>query len=120
MLIITVILICCPILALLNYRYHNLYPDTESREYEDLKQREDKPKQRSNYLDWAVVGAMVVLLCSCAGELKTTTYTVERVNGRFVELKGVNNYYYFPTDTLKVNDKVKLNRVYKKSKANIY
>lgn len=64
---------------------------------------------------------IVVILCyilfsGCSGELKTMTYTVERVNGRFVELKGVNNYYYFNSDTIKVGDKVKLRRVYKNRK----
>lgn len=63
--------------------------------------------------------------CGCAGELKTGRYVVTDVRGRTVNLKKengkvVNGDYYFPTDTLKKGDAVKVTRVRREDRANIW
>lgn len=115
MLILIVILILSPFLAFLNYRFHKVFPDTESREYEDLKQRQPTKKEKTSYLDWAIIVVMVFLLCSCSNTrvikgyiLEVKQDTVKLYNHSFKVLKNVpkvNQYVTFtPTkDTAKVN-----------------
>lgn len=61
-----------------------------------------------------------LLLCSCSRDIHSGKYIVERVNGRLIEFKGVNNYYVVDNDTVKVGDTLKLRRTFKQSKATIY
>ena len=63
---------------------------------------------------------IILLLSSCSRDIHTGKYIVTDVRGRTVNLKGAAGDYYFPTDTLKVGDTVRLKRVYKESKANIW
>lgn len=60
------------------------------------------------------------LLCGCS-ELRTGFYKVQEVRGKHtIVLKGVTEPLYFPVDTLKVGDRVYIQRVKRENKANIW
>ena len=97
----------------------NNNPETEFHHH--FESVEHKPK-----FDWImalIIATLFVVLvlfgCGCT-TLKTGYYTVESVRGRTVNLKGVQEDIYFPTDTLKPGDKVKVKRVFREKDANIW
>jgi len=71
---------------------------------------------------WQIVLFLVIvaIMASCSRDIYSKTYTIERVNGKLIEFKGVNNYYVTNCDTFKVGDKVKLRRTFRQSKATIW
>ena len=66
-----------------------------------------------------VIVILSFILFGCT-TLKTGKYIVTEVRGRTVNLKGVKEDIYFPTDTLKLGDKVRVKRVFRKKDANIW
>ena len=63
---------------------------------------------------------LTVILCGCA-EMHTGYYKVESVrNNNTVTFKGIKGDYHFPNDSIKVGDKVFLQRVLKYEKANVW
>ncbi len=71
---------------------------------------------------WQIVlfAILVIIMASCTRDLHNGKYIVTDVRGRTVNLKGIEGDYYFPTDTLKIGDVVKVTRVKRESKANIW
>lgn len=76
---------------------------------------------------WQILMAAVlsVILFSCSGSLRTGNYVVDEVYGRTVHLKKPNGKkvlepVYFPTDTLKKGDVVRVTKVRRESQANIW
>lgn len=105
----------------------------ENKDAEQLQYERDKAagkpcinpiKEDSKYLGkiffWiAFVVIVAFILCSCSS-MRSGYYVVTDVRGRTVNLKGLTEDYYFPTDTLKIGDKVHVTRVKREVAANIW
>lgn len=65
---------------------------------------------------------LIIIMASCSNTLKTGKYVIEEVKGTgfVIKLRGVEELYNFPVNTLQVGDTVFLKRTWKQSKANIY
>lgn len=130
LLIIPLWLIGCIVLVILNAKFWKIMPDLESREEKDAKARNVAPvmpqtpipmKHKVSYIiDWVILIVVLSLLFSCSS-MKSGYYTVKEVRGsNTIVLKEVAGDWHIPTDTLKVGDKIYLQRTKKDSLINVW
>ena len=125
------LIICLIVSALyvgLNYR-NSLLLDKDVRE---AKKRAVKPlfepykvplsHELSYWLNWVIVITVLALLFSCVVPMKSGSYTIKAINGyNTVQLKEVKGDWHVPNaDTLKVGQRIYLNRNKDLAKINVW